>query len=113
VVETTDGVLRADGVVETQTAKTANTATHEDSEDTDGQASGGGGGEGATKADALACLDELVADALTLLPECLAYLDMCRDPCVLRFCVLPQVRAPLLRSPPGACACCIPRVWWA
>jgi farnesyl-diphosphate farnesyltransferase len=40
------------------------------------------------------CLAHMVADALELVPNCLAYLDMVSDdPAVLSFCALPQVMA--------------------
>ena len=50
-----------------------------------------GGGEGADRA--AACLNHLVADALTLLPSCLHYLaNVSTCPDVFRFCAIPQVR---------------------
>jgi len=42
---------------------------------------------------ALHCLNELVADALELVPDCLEYLERLRDPAVYRFCAIPQVMA--------------------
>jgi farnesyl-diphosphate farnesyltransferase len=42
---------------------------------------------------ALACLDELVVDALELAPRCLAYLDCLGHAGVLNFCAVPQVMA--------------------
>ena len=45
------------------------------------------------KAGALGCLNELVTDALTLIPDCLVYLRRLEDPAVFRFCAIPQVMA--------------------
>jgi farnesyl-diphosphate farnesyltransferase len=43
---------------------------------------------------ALACLNELVADALELVPDSLDYLDRVKNnPAVFRFCAIPQVMA--------------------
>eukprot|EP00928_Gymnodinium_smaydae_P036500 TRINITY_DN25505_c0_g1_i1.p1 TRINITY_DN25505_c0_g1~~TRINITY_DN25505_c0_g1_i1.p1 ORF type:complete len:499 (-),score=85.02 TRINITY_DN25505_c0_g1_i1:278-1705(-) len=42
---------------------------------------------------ALTCLNELVADALELVPDCLEYLDRLKVPAVWRFCAIPQVMA--------------------
>jgi len=42
---------------------------------------------------ALACLNHLVTDALELIPECLDYLALLRNPEVFRFCAIPQVMA--------------------
>ncbi|CAM9097039.1 unnamed protein product [Hapterophycus canaliculatus] len=42
---------------------------------------------------ALACLNELVTDALALLPDCLAYMRQIKHPEVFRFCAIPQVMA--------------------
>ena len=42
---------------------------------------------------ALACLNELVTDALALVPDCLAYMRQIKHPEVFRFCAIPQVRA--------------------
>lgn len=42
---------------------------------------------------AVACLNELVTDALRHGPSCLAYMDKLRDPHVFRFCAIPQVMA--------------------
>lgn len=42
---------------------------------------------------ALCCLNELVADALELVPDALAYLDLLRTPGIYRFCAIPQVMA--------------------
>ncbi|CAM9496045.1 unnamed protein product [Ectocarpus sp. 12 AP-2014] len=42
---------------------------------------------------ALACLNELVTDALALVPDCLAYMRQIKDPEVFRFCAIPQVMA--------------------
>jgi farnesyl-diphosphate farnesyltransferase len=44
-------------------------------------------------ADALACLNHLVFDALELAPRCLAYLECLEDPGVFAFCAVPQVMA--------------------
>jgi farnesyl-diphosphate farnesyltransferase len=41
----------------------------------------------------LMCLNELVADALELVPDSLEYLSRLRDPAVYRFCAIPQVMA--------------------
>jgi len=41
---------------------------------------------------ALACLNELVTDALALVPDCLAYMRQIKHPEVFRFCAIPQVR---------------------
>ncbi|CAM9367824.1 unnamed protein product [Phaeothamnion confervicola] len=42
---------------------------------------------------AVACLNELVADALELAPACIAYMEQLRHPDVFRFCAIPQVMA--------------------
>jgi len=42
---------------------------------------------------ALACLDELVADALAHVPHCLTYLSELHTPEVFRFCAIPQLMA--------------------
>jgi len=42
---------------------------------------------------ALHCLNELVADALELVPDSLQYLELLRDPAVYRFCAIPQIMA--------------------
>jgi len=42
---------------------------------------------------ALNCLNELVTDALTHASDCLDYLEIIRDPSVLKFCAIPQVMA--------------------
>lgn len=47
----------------------------------------------ACRDNALACLNELVTDALTLVPECLAYMRQIKNPEVFRFCAIPQVTA--------------------
>lgn len=47
----------------------------------------------ACRDNALACLNELVTDALALVPECLAYMRQIKNPEVFRFCAIPQVRA--------------------
>lgn len=42
---------------------------------------------------ALFCLNDLVTDALTCVPECLEYLDLLKTQQVFRFCAIPQVMA--------------------
>jgi len=42
---------------------------------------------------ALHCLDELIADALELVPDCLEYLARLQDGATYRFCAIPQVMA--------------------
>mmetsp|Transcript_64756 Transcript_64756/g.162962 ORF Transcript_64756/g.162962 Transcript_64756/m.162962 type:complete len:803 (-) Transcript_64756:268-2676(-) len=42
---------------------------------------------------ALTCLNELVADALELVPDCLEYLERLKTPSIYRFCAIPQVMA--------------------
>ncbi|CAM9211041.1 unnamed protein product [Discosporangium mesarthrocarpum] len=42
---------------------------------------------------AVACLNELVTDALELVPECLAYMHMIEHPEVFKFCAIPQAMA--------------------
>jgi len=42
---------------------------------------------------ALLCLNELVADALELVPDCLEYLARVDTPAIYRFCAIPQVMA--------------------
>ena len=39
------------------------------------------------------CLNELVVDALTLVPDCLTYLSKLKNPEIFRFCAIPQVMA--------------------
>jgi hypothetical protein len=64
--------------------------------------------------EARACLNHLVADALTLAPSCLRYLAALRHPDVFRFCAIPQVRGAVLGrcvtrdrpSVPGGKRCC-------
>jgi len=41
----------------------------------------------------LACLDELITDALELVPDCLAYLSKLQCVEIFRFCAIPQVMA--------------------
>lgn len=41
----------------------------------------------------LACLNELVTDALELIPKSFQYMSMCQHPLVFRFCAIPQVMA--------------------
>lgn len=48
-----------------------------------------------TRSNALACLNELVTDALELIPECIAYMRTIKHPEVFRFCAIPQVRSVL------------------
>ena len=43
--------------------------------------------------DALACLNHHVADALSLAPSCLRYMQRLRHPDVFKFCAIPQVMA--------------------
>jgi farnesyl-diphosphate farnesyltransferase len=45
------------------------------------------------KKKALCCLNELVTDALSLVPDCLAYLSKLQCSEVFRFCAIPQVMA--------------------
>lgn len=45
------------------------------------------------RTNALACLNELVTDALTLVPDCLDYMRQIKHPEVFRFCAIPQVMA--------------------
>lgn len=42
---------------------------------------------------AIACLNHMVADALTLLPSCIQYISRLRDADVFKFCAIPQVMA--------------------
>jgi len=42
---------------------------------------------------ALYCLNELVTDALELIPDCLAYLSQLQNKEIFRFCAIPQVMA--------------------
>lgn len=42
---------------------------------------------------ALACLNHMVADALSLAPSCIRYMSALRDPAVFRFCAIPQLMA--------------------
>jgi farnesyl-diphosphate farnesyltransferase len=42
---------------------------------------------------ALLCLNDLVADALELTPDCLEYLNRLKTPEIYRFCAIPQVMA--------------------
>lgn len=39
------------------------------------------------------CLDAMVTDALSLVPDCLRYLQMIKDPKIFHFCAIPQVMA--------------------
>ena len=43
--------------------------------------------------ESLACINELVTDALTHVGNCILYLNMIRDPQVFKFCAIPQVMA--------------------
>mmetsp|Transcript_148422 Transcript_148422/g.261967 ORF Transcript_148422/g.261967 Transcript_148422/m.261967 type:complete len:526 (-) Transcript_148422:6-1583(-) len=43
--------------------------------------------------DAIACLDDLVVDALKLAPRCLAYMETLENEAVIAFCAVPQVMA--------------------
>ncbi|CAM9145188.1 unnamed protein product, partial [Laminaria digitata] len=45
------------------------------------------------RTNALACLNELVTDALALVPDCLDYMRQIKHPEVFRFCAIPQVMA--------------------
>lgn len=49
--------------------------------------------EAGNREQAVACLDELVADALGHAPHSLAYLDQLRSPSVFKFCAIPQLMA--------------------
>jgi farnesyl-diphosphate farnesyltransferase len=49
--------------------------------------------EAAVKRAALMCLNELVADALELVPDCLAYMSLLQCTEIFRFCAIPQVMA--------------------
>jgi farnesyl-diphosphate farnesyltransferase len=49
----------------------------------------GGGGRDAC----LGALNHLVAEALTLAPRCLQYMERLRDPDIFKFCAIPQVMA--------------------
>ncbi|KAI9004432.1 farnesyl-diphosphate farnesyltransferase 1 [Hyaloraphidium curvatum] len=40
---------------------------------------------------ARACLNNMCADAMTLIPDCLEYLSLLREPSVFAFCAIPQV----------------------
>ncbi len=44
-------------------------------------------------AESLACINELVTDALQHVSNCIMYLNMIQDPQVFRFCAIPQVMA--------------------
>lgn len=45
------------------------------------------------RAKSLACLNELVTDALELAPDCLAYMSMLQCTEIFKFCAIPQVMA--------------------
>lgn len=40
---------------------------------------------------ARACLNHMCANAMELIPECLEYLSLLREPSVFAFCAIPQV----------------------
>ena len=44
-------------------------------------------------AEATACLNHMITDALELVPSCIRYLDQLQDDAVLRFCLIPQLMA--------------------
>jgi len=44
-------------------------------------------------AESLACINEMVTNALVHVSNCILYLNMIRDPKVFRFCAIPQVMA--------------------
>ncbi len=46
-----------------------------------------------SSSESLACINELVTDALQHVSNCILYLNMIRDPQVFRFCAIPQVMA--------------------
>lgn len=46
-----------------------------------------------TSPEALACINEMVTNALQHVSNCILYLHMIRDPQVFRFCAIPQVMA--------------------
>jgi farnesyl-diphosphate farnesyltransferase len=48
---------------------------------------------GSPSSAAVACLDHMVADALELVPACMRYLALLREPAVTRFCAIPQLMA--------------------
>lgn len=45
------------------------------------------------KSRSLQCLNELITDALELVPDCLAFLSLLKNPKIFRFCAIPQVMA--------------------
>ncbi len=49
--------------------------------------------ESGSEASAVACLNHMITDALELVPQCLEYLEMIKDPQNFNFCVIPQVMA--------------------
>ena len=49
--------------------------------------------ENPSSPESLACINELVTDALTHVGNCVQYLNMIRDKKVFRFCAIPQVMA--------------------
>ena len=51
---------------------------------------------------AMACLNHLIADALSHAHSCVRYMSMLHDVDVFRFCAIPQVPPPPMRLPAGA-----------
>eukprot|EP00479_Gromia_sphaerica_P005482 TRINITY_DN16521_c0_g1_i1.p1 TRINITY_DN16521_c0_g1~~TRINITY_DN16521_c0_g1_i1.p1 ORF type:complete len:107 (-),score=15.91 TRINITY_DN16521_c0_g1_i1:319-639(-) len=43
--------------------------------------------------ESLLCLNDMISDAISLLPVCLEYMSMIRDPQIFQFCAVPQVMA--------------------
>ena len=54
---------------------------------------------------AVACLNEMVTDALRHVPHCLAYMERVRDWHIFRFCAIPQVQL--------SAGCCQQRHYYA
>ncbi len=52
--------------------------------------------------EAVACLNELITDALQLVPSCFTYMSRLRDQTVFNFCAIPQVRCVQTTSAPFA-----------
>ena len=48
---------------------------------------------------AVACLNEMITDALECVPECMEYMTMLKTEEVFRFCAIPQVCPPLASIP--------------
>ena len=46
---------------------------------------------------ARACLNDMCANAMELVPECLEYLSLLKEPSVFTFCAIPQVRLSAVR----------------